>query len=122
MPRRSHSEATTRQLWAPRPPWGRGLGEGKEGLISLFCLSNTPWAQGPANLNLSYEVIILVYLCGGVLYEGLFLTKQCKNNISEVLDQLTLLKMQKWLGAQCFGPIDLAENAKMAWRVMFWTN
>ena len=55
-------------------------------------------------------MIILVNLCGGVLYEGLFLTKQCKNNISEVLDQLTLLKMQKWLDAQCFGLIDLAER------------
>ena len=28
-----HSEATTRRLWAPRPPWGRGLGEGEEGLF-----------------------------------------------------------------------------------------
>ena len=66
------------------------------------------------SLNLPYEVIILVNLCGGVLYEGLFLTKQYKNTVSEVLDQLTLLNMQKWLDAQCFGPIDLAENANMA--------
>ena len=48
---------------------------------------------------------------------------KCKNGLPRsVLDQLTLLNMQKWLAAQCFGPIDLAENAKMACRAVFWTN
>ena len=58
-PQRSHSEATTRQLWAPRPPWGRGLGEGEEGLFVcwLVCLlmwSNMPRARGSVN----YQVAI----------------------------------------------------------------
>ena len=59
-PQLSHSEATTRQLWAPRPPWGRGLGEGEEGLFVSWCCLTRP---GHKARRIYIHVCVLACMC-----------------------------------------------------------